>query len=200
MGNLTGVLIGCGAIAREHLAAVANLKNVEVAAVCDLSAARAEATAERFGIAKWYSSYEQMLTDIKPDLVHITTPPSAHFPIAKTCLAAGLNVLCEKPITVDYQDFVLLKQLAIQNRCMLMENQNLRFHSSIQAHSSSCCIRQTWRCSGRTDLLFIESLRSGKLLYRPECISLCIGSARRCDWRLSPPHRLFGAHIYRFRG
>lgn len=132
MGKLKAVLIGCGAIAREHLAALVDLKGVEVAAVCDLSAARAEATAERFSVAKWYSNYEQMLADIKPDLVHITTPPSAHFPIAKICLSAGLNVLCEKPITVDYRDFVLLKQLAIQNRCMLMENQNLRFHSSIQ--------------------------------------------------------------------
>ena len=52
MGKLTSVLIGCGAIAREHLAALASLKNVEVAAVCDLSAARAEATAERFRICK----------------------------------------------------------------------------------------------------------------------------------------------------
>src|ERR1035437_9678997 len=132
MANLTSVLIGCGAIAREHLAALAELKGVEVAAVCDLSAARAEATAERFSIAKWYCSYEEMLTHIKPDLVHITTPPSAHFSISRNCLTAGLNVLCEKPITVDYKDFALLKQLAIQNRCMLMENQNLRFHSSIQ--------------------------------------------------------------------
>lgn len=132
MANLTSVLIGCGAIAREHLAALAELKSVEVAAVCDLSAARAEATAERFAIAKWYCNYEEMLAQIKPDLVHITTPPSVHFSIAKSCLTAGLNVLCEKPITVDYKDFALLKLLAIQNRCILMENQNLRFHSSIQ--------------------------------------------------------------------
>ena len=132
MKNITSVLIGCGAIAREHLAVLSELKGVEVAAVCDLSAARAEATAERFGIPRWYSNYEQLLADIKPDLVHITTPPSAHFAIAKTCLAAGLNVLCEKPITVNYQDFGLLKQLAIQNHCMLMENQSIRSHSSIK--------------------------------------------------------------------
>jgi predicted dehydrogenase len=132
MAKLTSILIGCGAIAREHLAALAALKNVEVGAVCDLSAARAEATAERFGIAKWYCNYEEMLAHIKPDLVHITTPPSTHFSIAKNCLTNGLNVLCEKPITVDYKDFTLLKQLATKNGCMLMENQNLRFHSSIQ--------------------------------------------------------------------
>ena len=136
------------------MAALAELKSVEVAAVCDLSAARAEATAERFGIVKWYCSYEEMLAHIKPDLVHITTPPSAHFSIARDCLTAGLNVLCEKPITVDYKDFALLKQLAIQNRCILMENQNLRFHSSmqrIQAHIAS----------GRLGDLFLNLVGAG---------------------------------------
>ena len=132
MKTLKSVVIGCGAIAREHLAALAEVKNVEVVAVCDLSAAKAEAIAERFSIKKWYTDFEQLLTESRPDLVHITTPPSTHFRIARACLAAGLNVLCEKPITVEYQDFVQLKQLAIQNSCMLLENHNILFHSSIQ--------------------------------------------------------------------
>ena len=132
MGSLKCILIGCGAIAREHLTALADLKTVQVAAVCDISPARAEALAERFGIAKWCSNYEDLLTQFRPDLVHITSPPSSHFSIAKTCLSAGLNVLCEKPITVDYSEFAELKQLATENRCVLMEVQQNRFHSSIQ--------------------------------------------------------------------
>jgi predicted dehydrogenase len=132
MEKLTSVIIGCGAIAREHLLAISGLKNVQVAAVCDLSAARAEATAERFGIAKWYSDYQDLLDDMRPDLVHITTPPTSHFSIARDCLAAGLNVFCEKPITVEYHEFRLLKQLANEKHCLLLENQNYRFHSSIQ--------------------------------------------------------------------
>jgi len=108
------------------------LENVEVAAVCDLSAARAQATAERFHIANWYSSYKDLLDNVRPDLVHITTPPISHFPIANACLSSGLNVLCEKPITVTYQDFCLLRELANEKHCVLMENQNYRFHSSVQ--------------------------------------------------------------------
>src|SRR5579863_8266167 len=103
MEKLTGVIIGCGGIARWHLSALAELPHVEVVAVCDLSAARAEATAEWFGVAKWYSSYHQLLAENNPSLVHITTPPATHFAIAKACLAAGLNVLCEKPITTNYE-------------------------------------------------------------------------------------------------
>lgn len=132
MAKLTGVLIGCGAIAREHLSVMTELDNVDVLAVCDISAARAEATAERFEIGRWYTSHLELLGDIKPDLVHITTPPASHFPIAKDFLAAGLNVFCEKPMTVQYSDFCTLKQLARDRGCMLMENQQNRFHSSVK--------------------------------------------------------------------
>ncbi len=128
--KLTGVVVGCGTIAREHLAAIAELKNVEIAALCDLSPARAEATAERFGISAWYTSHEQLLADFQPDLVHITTPPNTHFAITRDCLAHGVNVLCEKPIATNFRAFQELKALAISNNCILMENQNFRFHSS----------------------------------------------------------------------
>lgn len=131
MKKLTGALIGCGAIAREHLVAVSALDNAEIAAVCDISAARAEAAAERFHIAKWYTNYQQLIADIRPDLVHITTSPASHFAIANTCLSAGLNVLCEKPIAVDYAQFEQLRKIATSRQCLLIENQNLRFHSSI---------------------------------------------------------------------
>ena len=131
MGKLTGVLIGCGAIAREHLAVVAELNNIEIVAVCDISAARAEAAAERFGVARSYTEHRRLISELRPDLVHITTPPASHFPIAKDCLAAGLNVFCEKPMTVQYQDFCELKQLAQEKNCVLMENQQNRYHSSL---------------------------------------------------------------------
>ena len=132
MRKLVGVLIGCGAISREHLGAVAQIEAVDVAAVCDVSPARAEATAERFGIAKWYTSHASLLSEIRPDLVHITTPPISHAAIATDCLMAGLNVLCEKPLTAKYSEFAPLKRLALERRCMLMENQQFRFHSSVR--------------------------------------------------------------------
>lgn len=135
MAAMRGVLIGCGAIAREHLTALKEL-NVDVPAICDLSPARAEATAQRFGVEKWYTDYRTMLAENSPDLVHITTPPSSHFQIAHDCLSMGLNVMSEKPITIDYEDFSVLKRLAIKNRCVLMENQNARFNSSIQQISN----------------------------------------------------------------
>jgi predicted dehydrogenase len=114
------------------LSVLAELDDVEVAAVCDLSPARAAATAERFGVTKFYTDHHELLANIKPDLVHITTPPASHFPIAADCLARDLNVFCEKPMTARYSDFCTLSQMARSRRRMLMENQQNRFHSSIK--------------------------------------------------------------------
>ncbi len=100
--------------------------------MCDLSAARAESTAERFGIAKWYTDHAKMLSETKPDLVHITTPPSSHYPLAKHSLESGFNVLCEKPITIEYSQFVELKRIAREKQVMLIENQNFRHHSAVR--------------------------------------------------------------------
>ena len=132
MKKLTGILVGCGAIAREHLTVLSELDKVEMMAVCDISTARAEAAAERFGIARSYTNHRDALADLKPDLVHITTPPASHFSLAMDCLSAGRNVFCEKPIITRYSDFCTLKQFAREKRCMLMENQQFRFHSSVR--------------------------------------------------------------------
>jgi predicted dehydrogenase len=171
MGKLTGVLIGCGAIAREHLTVLAELNNVEIIAVCDISTARAEAAAERFGIAKSYTSHRDLLGDLQPDLVHITTPPASHLPIAKDCLAAGRNVFCEKPMTVRYEDFCTLKELAREKGCMLMENQQNRFHSSIQR------IEELIRSGELGDVLEVQI-----------CLSLNITSADSAYVDRNAPH------------
>jgi predicted dehydrogenase len=130
--TLKAAIIGTGAIAREHLAALSELPDVEVGAVCDVSPVIAEMTAERFRVRAWYTDYRRMLDDVRPDLVHITTPPDSHFSLARSCLERGFNVLCEKPITVEYEEFVELKRIATASRLLLVENHTLRFHSSIR--------------------------------------------------------------------
>ena len=41
-----------------------------------------------------------MLTEARPDVVHVTTPPHSHAPLALQALAAGVHVYVEKPFTV----------------------------------------------------------------------------------------------------
>jgi predicted dehydrogenase len=64
----------------------------------------AQQLGERFGISTCFSNLNEMLSAICPDVVHITTPPQSHYPIAKYCLESGSHVYLEKPFTVSAEE------------------------------------------------------------------------------------------------
>ena len=131
MPKKQAVFIGAGAIAREHIIALKSMDNIEIEAVCDLSPARAQSAAERHGIAKWFTDHAEMLKQTNADFVHVTTPPQSHVALARTCLEAGRNVICEKPIAGSYDEFLGLKAIARSKSLLLFENHNYLCHSSV---------------------------------------------------------------------
>ncbi len=131
--KLKSAVIGTGAISKEHLSFLAECDRTHLASVCDLSKAAASYAAQRFGADSIYTDYRQMLDEIKPDVVHILTPPNTHKLIASNCLEAGAHVFCEKPITPTYDEFKELSALAKSHNRWLIENQNYCFNETILA-------------------------------------------------------------------
>jgi predicted dehydrogenase len=129
---LRACIVGAGQIAKQHLACLRQLPGVEIAGVCDRSPAAAEAAAERFGVGRWFADYGQMLREIAPDIVHVTTPFDSHFPLAMSALDAGAHVIVEKPMTVDpVQCRALLARAAALGR-HVVEDHNYLFNASVQ--------------------------------------------------------------------
>ncbi|MCQ2390511.1 MAG: Gfo/Idh/MocA family oxidoreductase [Kiritimatiellae bacterium] len=65
-----------------------------------------------------YTDYKTMLKaesalpkGERVDFISICTPNFTHFPIAKACLEAGFNVMCEKPMTMNRQEAEELQKL-----------------------------------------------------------------------------------------
>jgi predicted dehydrogenase len=125
-------LIGAGQIARQHLGCLKQLAGVELAAVCDLSAATAEAAAERYCIPAWFTDYREMLAKVRPDVVHITTPPNSHVMLAMDCLDAGAHVVLEKPATPTLTELEALLQRALAAKRHLIEDYNYVFNRATQ--------------------------------------------------------------------
>ena len=101
---MKAALIGAGQIARQHLACLRELPGVELAGVCDLSRAMAESAAERYGVPRLAHRLDRaMLEAARPEVVHVTTPPTSHYPLAKAALEAGAHVLLEKPATATFE-------------------------------------------------------------------------------------------------
>jgi predicted dehydrogenase len=125
-------LIGAGQIARQHLACLKGLPGVELAAVCDLSPATAEAAAERYGVGSWFTDYRLMLERIRPDVVHVTTPPNSHYRLAMDSLEAGAHVILEKPATSTLDELeTLVRRGQEVGRCVI-EDYNYVFNRAPQ--------------------------------------------------------------------
>jgi predicted dehydrogenase len=67
---------------------------------------------DRFPVKRYYSDIAELLSDARPEVVHVTTPPQSHFEIAKTCFEHGCHVYVEKPFTVHATDACRLVALA----------------------------------------------------------------------------------------
>jgi len=121
-------LIGAGQIARQHLSCLKSLTDVQVAGVCDLSPAVAESIAERYAVPAWFTDHAAMLREVKPDVVHVTTPPTSHFRLAMDALQSGAHVLVEKPATATLAELEELARYAGERQLALTEDYNYVFN------------------------------------------------------------------------
>ena len=114
-------ILAPGGIANALAKAVQGTEGVEAYAVASRSYERAAAFAEKWGFAKAYGSYEEMLEDPEVELVYVATPHSHHYQYAKMCLEHGKHVLVEKAFTVSAAQAKELVALSEEKHLLLAE-------------------------------------------------------------------------------
>src|SRR5437879_8802602 len=97
-------IVGCGKIADTHASLIQTIKGCEIVGVCDSEPLMARQLYERFPVKRHYSRLAELLSDARPDVVHIATPPESHFAIASFCLERGCHVYVAKPITLREEE------------------------------------------------------------------------------------------------
>ncbi len=109
IGPVRATLVGCGSMARYHLSNILDERNnTAIPVVCEPSAAQFQATAEVFQAAgRPAPANEPDLTKLLAayaddlDAVFIITPHVFHRDQTTVCMEAGLDVLLEKPMTMN---------------------------------------------------------------------------------------------------
>lgn len=92
-------VLGVAKIATEKvIPAMQKCERAEVAAIASRDLAKAQAAAERLGLAQAYGSYEELLADPQIDAIYNPLPNHLHVPWSIRALETGKHVLCEKPI------------------------------------------------------------------------------------------------------
>jgi predicted dehydrogenase len=125
-------VVGCGHQGAKHVDAYAAIEDVEVAALVDRSPERLAEVGDRYGVpaAARLTSHEQLTPELGLDLVSVVTMPPTHTLIAEAALAAGANVLCEKPIARNAAEVERMLDAAAQADRFVTGAFNMRFMGS----------------------------------------------------------------------
>jgi predicted dehydrogenase len=112
---LRAAIVGTGAIANAHAAAIAATSGAELVAVADRELAPAQAFAERWGGPAVFGSLDELIASGGVDVLHICTPPGAHAEQAISAFDAGLHVICEKPAALSLDELDAMTDAAARN-------------------------------------------------------------------------------------
>ncbi len=96
--------LGTGNIASSMAEAMTLVPEARRAAVASRSHDKAQAFADRWGVAKAYGGYDALMADPEIDIIYIATPNACHKDNILAALGAGKHVLCEKPMTLSEAD------------------------------------------------------------------------------------------------
>ncbi len=125
-------IVGVGAIGAVHVQAAMAAENVRLAAVCDERRDVADAVAARTG-ARVYERYQDLAYEERLDGVVICTPPVTHRELVEFYLERGVDVLCEKPLTIDGAAAREMYACARRNGCLLMLASKFRYVADLAA-------------------------------------------------------------------
>lgn len=120
-------LIGCGGMGMSLAKALNATGAARIAAVADVDAARARASAEELG-AQSYEDHRAMLAAAEVGAVIVASPPFLHRPLTEAALAAGRHVFVEKPMAVTLADCDAMLRAAAAAGRALMVGQVLRYY------------------------------------------------------------------------
>lgn len=128
-------ILGCGRVAQHYASIFAGDRapgNITVVACCDQLSERAGATAAHFGAAS-FTDLDAMLAQARLDVVLILTESGKHAQHAETALAAGVNVIVEKPVVLRPDEAERLAAIAQLRGLMYGTVFQNRFNPAVRA-------------------------------------------------------------------
>lgn len=126
-------ILGTGKISNDFMLGLKTLQasKHEVVAVGSRSKESAEEFAAKHSVAKFYGSHDEFLADEEVEVVYIGTIHVTHHAIALKAIAAGKQVLCEKPMTMNPTHTKELIDAARSRDLFLMEAAWMRFFPAV---------------------------------------------------------------------
>lgn len=116
-------VVGVGGISGAHIPVWEAMENAELIAICDIRPERME----KYENKRKYTDFDEMLDNEEFDIIDICLPTYLHADFAVKAMERGINVICEKPISLKEEDIDRVYLAAEKNNVKFMVAQVLRF-------------------------------------------------------------------------
>jgi len=119
--------VGAGYFSRFQYEAWSRMPDVDLVAVCNRTADKAEEVAKAYEIPEVFTDFDRMLGATAPDLVDIITPPVTHLDYVKQAAARGIAMICQKPFCNTLDEAQMAVAAAAATDTALIVHENFRF-------------------------------------------------------------------------
>ena len=116
-------LVGVGGISGAHIPAWESMKDAELVALCDIRPEQME----KYPNKRRYTDFDEMLAKEEIDILDICLPTYLHADFSVKAMEKGINVICEKPVSLKKEDVARVYAAAEKNNVKFMIAQVLRF-------------------------------------------------------------------------
>ena len=128
-------IIGLG-MGRIHLESYLQAPGAKIVGLADLDEERLRQNKSKAPEARAYTQAEEMLREEKPDLVSVALPNFLHEKMTVAALEAGAHVLCEKPMSMNVESALRMRDKADACGKSLFINFSKRFSPVAQTAKS----------------------------------------------------------------
>ena len=127
-------VVGAGAIAQlTHLPVLSKMRGVKLVAICDNDRPKARSLADRFDVPDVYTDIEDLVGEDGLQAIVVATPNHLHEPHVLRAVAAGLDVLVERPLALTAKGVERIVNAATRAGRKIFVANNHRFRSDVQA-------------------------------------------------------------------
>ena len=121
MKKVNIALIGLGPVGEfNHLPILYNNKKINLIAVCDKDKSKLNSISQKYKM-NTYLNFKRMIDENKLDIIVLSSSLTTLFEISKYILNKKINLLCEKPMCINYRQAIILNKIAQKNKtkCMI---------------------------------------------------------------------------------
>jgi len=126
-------VVGAGAISQiAHLPLLSKARGATLVALCDNDGPKARSLADRFGVRDVFTDIDDLFDFDQVDAVVIATPNHLHEPHVLAAIRAGVDVLCERPLSLTSRGVERIVAAATHAGRKVVVGNNHRFRTDVQ--------------------------------------------------------------------